>query len=226
MLRWLGVSFIVGLLFVLVSQSALAAERTAVFQSDLTVPVLGTQSIGVLTVIYDEVTGEGAWTYDGTMNGQPANASGRGTSVVSSGSGQSGESSFQLTMTSIESWNMPGFDPDVPRFAVVRSSGGVAYVNYGGPVFSLFAIPVAIDPPLSFPIEGVFVLTNAGSGDDAVEVIPHTGLGPDGGIAARIDTMTRAMIMVLVALLLAVLFLGSSTRPRRPLRVRPDRDVD
>ncbi|HUG17082.1 MAG TPA: hypothetical protein VMM78_18900 [Thermomicrobiales bacterium] len=217
------VPLIVGLLAVATVEPTLAAERTAVFQSDLTVPILGTRSVGVLTVNYDDVTGEGSWVYEGTIDGEPASASGRGDSVVEAGGGQGAESSFQLTMTSIDTWQMPGLEPDVPREATIRSSGSMAYVNYQGPVFSLLAIPVAIDPPLAFPIEGVYVLTNAGSGDEAVTEIPRTGVGPDGGAGIGSGLLTASLIATCVALLVATSLLGTSQRLPRRVRVRARR---
>lgn len=225
MRRWSIVPVIAGVLVALVVHPSLAAERTAVFQANLTVPILGTQSIGVLTVVYDDTTGEGSWTFDGTIDGQPASASGRGVSVVDGSAAPGEESRFSLTMTAIETWDMSGFDPVVPRTATIRSAGALAYVNYDGPVFSLLAIPVAIDPSLQFPIEGVYVLTNAGSGDDMVEEIPRTGVGPTSGSGSGFEMLIVALLIIAAGLMAMTLSIGTPLRALHQVRLRSIRDV-
>lgn len=202
--------------------SAVAAERTVVFQSDLAVPVIGTRSVGVLTVVYDDMSGEGSWNYDGTIDGQTASASGRGTFVVTT------ENVFELVMTTIESWNMPGLDPAVPRTATVRSNGPLAYVNYDGPVYSLLAVPVAIDPPLTLPVEGIYVLTNAGTGDDELNEIPSTGIGPGSGSLWDVTSVASVLMIVSLALLIVVISMvvAPGTVLARYVRFRNDDSVD
>jgi hypothetical protein len=168
----LPVGLTVGLLSVLLIQPAQAQEsrdETVVWQTNITVPVLGTTMLGTLTTTFDEASGQGAWRFQGTIDGQFATASG-------AGSYEAGDSTMVIKMTSIDDWRMPGVAPPaMPATASVREVGTLAYASFGPAV----GVPVAVNPSLDGPLtSGAFILTTPGSGARNVTELPATGVAP------------------------------------------------
>jgi hypothetical protein len=212
--RHLVAAFVAALL-ALPLMPILAAERTAVFQANLTIPITGERAIGTLTITYDDESGNGTWSFLGTLEGEPASASGDGTVIVRENA--AGETVLSLTMTAVDAWVVPGIDEHVPRSATVRMAGSLAYVNYDGPVFDLFGIPVAIEPRLSIPVEGVYVLSDPSSGDQVVTEIPATGVGP--GSSGSLPHIALVALIATTGAALACLVAGVPRR-RSAVRVR------
>lgn len=199
---------------------ASAAERTAVFQLNVNVPVFNVAAIGTLTVVYDDESGNGTWTFQGTVDGQPAYASGTGTFDTSSASGIRSMAGFaqttaQLTMTGIDNWQVPRFSAYTPRTATIRTVGELAYVDYQGRELSVTGVPLAMNPPLSFPVEGNFVVTDAGSGQEPVTVLPGTGAGP---VSSAGSSQSALPVAASVLSLLAIAGIWTWTRMKRPVR--------
>lgn len=151
-----------------------AAERTAVFQIAATIPIRGEQAVGTLTLTYDDSTGRGVWTFDGTIAGQPASASG-GLAYQSIADDQE----FSLTATSVETWNMPFGQPPPPLTISLEYEGGMASLAYDGPSVDVFGIPFALSPSPTVPLEGVFTLSDVSTGGGTPdEELPNTGSTP------------------------------------------------
>lgn len=172
LLRCLLAGLAVGLLSVPLVQPARAQEaheETVVWQTNITVPVLGTTMLGTLTTTFNEATGQGDWRFQGTVDGQFATASG-------AGSYEAEGSSMVIKMTSVENWRMPGVSPPaMPATASVREVGALAYASFGPAV----GVPVAVNPSLDGPLtSGAFTLTTPGSGASNVTELPATGLAP------------------------------------------------
>jgi hypothetical protein len=205
----------VALLVGLAGMPAAAAERTVVMQADFTVPILGARALGTMTVVYDDATGAGTWQFQGTLDGKPAAARGAGTFDVVQSSGD--DVTFTFVMTSADEWQVPGVDHHVPRTAALRSAGNMAYLQYDGPVIDLFAIPVRVEPPLSVPVEGMYVLTNAQAGEQPIVTIPGTGVGPRG---TPLLTAGLVLLVASVATALLCLAAGLLRHPAHPATPR------
>lgn len=201
------VGLLVGLLCALAAMPAVAEERTAVFQANVTVPFYGTNALGALTIVYDDVTDEGVWDFQGTIAGKPAYASGEGTFTL----GGSGTTVFQLTMTSVDTWQMPGISPRVPRSAEIRSVGDLAYVSYSGRFVDVVALPLSISPDLSFPVAGVYTVTDAASGEQPITLLPATGVADS---ATASPTAQSVALIGAVAVVLVLFWLGMLGRKR------------
>lgn len=197
----------VGLLAVIgwtAAGTAAAADTTMVWQVTLTIPVLNKAALGTLTTTVDQSTGQSIWSFQGTVDGQLARASGVGTV---SGSG----STASVTVTRIDAWQMPGVPrPDLPATATIRSVDHIAYVT-SGPVISA---PVAIWPPLAFPLQpGLYTVTTPGSGQQELQRLPNVG-GDTALVAVR--QVPRVAIVVAVALVLVpILVIMRMTAPTR-----------
>jgi hypothetical protein len=222
--RMIAAMLLVGLLAILTIAPASAATRTATFQVNLTVPLYGTQAIGTLTMTYDDVTGEGTWQFQGTIGGQLAQASGEGVCIIQSASGvrrlaSLAQTEVLLRITTIETWNMPGFSPYVPREATVSAVGELAYVNYDGRSFDVFGVPIAFEPPLAFPVEGTYVVTDPASGQQPVETLPSTGVGP-GDSSSMFGDIAPLLLPVAGGLLALASVVVFGKRPRAAAVVR------
>jgi hypothetical protein len=192
------------------------AQQTSVtvIANGVTVPFYDVSASGTLVVTYDISTGKGAWmAANVTIDGVPGSASGTGSYV------ESADGSFTLTMDSIETWTgafEQFFSREAGRSVVVRTSQAgnmrdlvgaqsesqVVYLDFNGISLDLFGLPVAVSPPLSAPIQGVYTITTPASGQDEVTTLPRTGQG-DRGLAG----VARPYAPVLaggIALLLAV----------------------
>lgn len=168
-----------------------AQERTAVFiASDLVMPHYDRTVSGQLTVDYDDTSGAGSWSFQGMVDGQLATASGSGQ-FESLGSDQ-----FQLTITAIDSWKIPGIGGYAPRTATIRTVGALGYVSYQGREVSLAGIPVAFSPKITSPVEGVYTISSAGAGEGEVVTLPNTGVGPSVVLNESRDSTTVAMGLV------------------------------
>lgn len=202
--RLLVVMVLVGALSALSAAPALAAQRTATFQVNLTVPVIGATALGTLTVTYDDVTGQGSWQFQGTINGVLAQASGTGTYVITSASGIRGlasaaQTGLTLGIDSIDTWNMPGIARVEGRSASLTVAGNLAYVTYHGPSYTVTGVPIAVSPAISFPLEGSYTLMNPATGEQPVTTLPNTGVAPDG---VSLDSSPFASIVILMAALI------------------------
>lgn len=138
---------------------AAAAPKTITLQINMTLPIVNYAALGTATVNFDEVTGKGTWSFQGTIGGELAKASG-------TGSIRNADSSLIVTMESIDTWQMPRLRrPVLPASATIWMVGNTAYVSYD----RISGAPVAASPPLSFPLySGTYTLTTAGSGQTAV----------------------------------------------------------
>lgn len=206
------------------SAAVSAEEEELIVQAgDLVVPVYGYPASGVLTMPYDTESGEGTWSFQGTIAGQEASASGSGICVMDEDA-----QTVTLTMTSIDSWNMPGFAPYVPRAATIelsvirqaqrlsaQSESEIVYVSYDGRFNDVFGIPVAVTPPLEFPLSGTYSISSPGSGEAPVQTLPNAGIGP-GGFGS--DFAPFLPVAAGVVALVAVVGLGS--RNHRLVAVR------
>lgn len=209
-LRCLLAGLAVGLLSVPLVQPARAQdahEETVVWQTNITVPVLGTTMLGTLTTTFNEATGQGDWRFQGTVDGQFATASGAGSYAA-------GGSAMTIKMTSIEDWRMPGVSPPaMPATASVREVGALAYASFGPAV----GVPVAVNPSLDGPLtSGTFILTTPGSGASNVTELPATGLAPN----AMADEPDRAQqpVALIVAMLLGLAGIALAARRVHALR--------
>lgn len=162
-----------GALSLLILNVAAAQERTAVFVvSDVVIPRVDRMVSGQFTVSYDDASGAGTWAFQGMIDGQLATATGAGTFELT------GSDEFRLTLTRLDSWNIPGVGGYVPRTAIVRTVGALAYVSYQGREVSLVGIPVAFSPKITMPVEGVYSVSSPGVGAAEVVTLPNTGEGP------------------------------------------------
>src|SRR5947209_8873178 len=166
---FLSLGFLALLGLFAVMPAAAAADTTIVWQVNLTVPLINKAALGTLTTTVDSGTGRGTWSFQGTIGGQFATASGTGT-IAGSGS------TATATITSIDTWQMPGIDrPALPASAQIRAVGNTAYVTYR----QLVDVPVATSPPISFPLQpGAYTLTSPASGEQGVPGLPNTGGEP------------------------------------------------
>ena len=217
MRRLAVIAFLTILLGAVSAIPAAAAERTAVFQANVTIPVFDAAALGTLTLIYDDVTGEGTWDFQGTIAGTPAFASGKGVFDTATASGvralaDISQTTMQLTMTQIDRWNMPGFSPYTPRTATARAVGELVYVDYQGRSLGVVGIPLAFNPPLELPIEGTYIVTDAASGEQPVQVLPGTG---SGALPGAMTDESNLPIAVTLLGLLAVLGVGWRMRLAR-----------
>lgn len=172
-LRLLWVSCLAVLL--LAPASAWAADQTTVtIQLRGDVPVVDRSVLGVVTINLSCTSGTdfvGDWYFDGTLDGQAASASGQAEGRWHGGR-------LSVTITSIDTWQMPGLGRfAVPSTASARTVGKVAYLTFRGKG----PFPAAINTPLKNPCAGgttQYVLTNAGTGVHRVPELPQTGAGP------------------------------------------------
>lgn len=207
--RYVSLAAVVAVFSLFAAAPASADERTIVFQANLTVPIVGTTALGTLTSTFDDVTHEGTWSFQGTINGQFAQSSGTGYSTLTDGA----TPTLTVVMTSIDSWQMPGIGRlATPASATIRFVGELAYVSFGPAV----GVPVAVSPDISFPLtSGTYVLTNAGAGEQGVGTLPNTGDSASGSIRSMDVALGTAAVVVglgLVAGLAAALTL----RNRQP----------
>ncbi|HET7035445.1 MAG TPA: hypothetical protein VFI42_07170 [Thermomicrobiaceae bacterium] len=167
----MGASAVLALLAsLLLILPASAAPATIVLQINVTVPLVNQSAMGTFTAQVDPNTLQGPWSFQGTVGGKFAQASGTG---AMSGSG----SSANLQITSIDMWQMPGMaKPASGAEGGVRMVGDVAYVSFG----PIKGVPASISPPISLsPLaSGTYIVTNAASGSSEVQSLPMTGAGP------------------------------------------------
>jgi hypothetical protein len=208
--RLIVVAGLLPIAMLLFALTASAEERTVVLEANLTVPVIEKTALGALTATYDTETGAGTWEFQGTIDGQFAQASGSGTL---SGSG----SSATIAMTSIDHWAMPGIaQPAGGVTATIESAGDLAYVSISGLAVPIVAVPVAVSEPISFPLEaGTYTLSTAGSGSTTVASLPNTGGDP-----AEVAGDSLAPVLIAgVAGFAAAVVAAAVAAERRRLRV-------
>jgi len=128
---FLSLGFLALLGLLAVAPTAAAADTTIVWQVNLTVPLTNKAALGTLTTTVDSGTGQGTWSFQGTIGGQFATASGTGT-IAGSGA------TATATITSIDTWQMPG----IARPALQRA-GRVLLVGTA-PLLVAFATIVAV----------------------------------------------------------------------------------
>lgn len=175
------------MLNLLVVGAATAKSRTAVFIiSDIVMPHYDRIVSGQLTIEYDDSTGAGSWSFQGMIGGQLATASGDGEFEATSAD------TFKITMTSIDSWKIPGIGAYVPRVATLRMVGALGYVSYEGRDVSFTALPIAITPKLAEPVEGIYTVSSPGAGESEVVTLPNTGTGPASESSSHRDSAAIA----------------------------------
>lgn len=164
---------LVGLVSLLVALPAAAEDITIVWQANLTVPVFDKAVLGTLTTTADPASGQGTWSFQGTIDGQLARAAGTGTMRVNG-------STLTVTMTTIDTWQMPGLrQPVLPATATIQVAGNLAYVSYVRTVVNVVGLPIAVSPPLTLPLQSrTYTLMMPGSGSQAVRTLPNTGGEP------------------------------------------------
>lgn len=171
---------------------ASAAPATIVLQINVTVPLVNQSALGTFTAQVDPNTLQGPWSFQGTIGGKFAQASGSGTM---SGSG----SNANLQITSIDMWQMPGLArPASGAAGGVRMVGDIAYVSFG----PIKGVPASISPPISLsPLtSGTYVVTNAASGSTEVQSLPMTGAGPVASHAAAAPSWAPLAGLLIVGL--------------------------
>ncbi len=171
-MRRLGI--LLGLLLALaLAGSAAAQDTTIVWQVNLEIPVINRSVLGTVTTIGDSATGEGTWSFQGTVDGKLATASGKGR-ITGSGS------TATVTLTEIDTWNLPGVPQPraLPISATIRTVGNLAYVSYNGATIKFTGLPLALSAPITFPLHsGTYTVTMAGTGAEGVTELPRTGVG-------------------------------------------------
>lgn len=148
------------------------ARTVVTVQVDGQVPIANVGLIGVLTYDLNCESASvmaGTWEFDGTINGQPAYSSG------SASGGWDGDS-LNMTLETLDTWDMPGVGrPATPVEATATGGGaGLATMTFNG----RGPVPAAIQPAISNPCDGgatSYMVTAAGSGDDEVAELPNTG---------------------------------------------------
>lgn len=205
--RWFLTLGLLGLLGFVTVLPAAAASTTIVWQANLTIPLINKTALGTLTTIVDNATGQGTWSFQGTIDGQFAQSSGKGTF-------SGGGSTATVTMTSVDTWQMPGLpQPALPATATIRSAGNIAYVSFGAAI----GVPVAVSQPLTFPLQGgTYTLTTPGSGGQAVPNLPNTGGEPAMVPRRPLDMIVAITALSLVAAGGAALTLALDRRRQRP----------
>lgn len=181
-----------------------AAERTAVVQLDVTIPVRGVEAVGTLALSYDDATGDGRWEFSGDVAGQPAAASG----ALAFREGNDG--TLAVTIRSIDRWEVATGAPTLPATLTLRGADGSVLIGYDGPTVDVFAIPFDLSPALAIPLEGTWALADAGASATGGE-LPATGAAPSGdaGERVRAGTLLVGAGLLLVALGLAALVMRS-----------------
>lgn len=230
----LGTGLLLALLLVV---PAAAATRTVVLQINVAMPGTGAAVLGTVTADYDEATGDVAWSFQGTINGEFAQASGTahvggGTATTPSPASRLGglalgsiggsllgatlghtatATSATVTLTGITQWQVPHV-----KAPAIGASGGITdgpgntlLLSYG----ALQGVPIATNPPLTIPpAGGGYTVTTPGSGSQNVPNLPNTGDGPPG---ARVMRVGLPLGLGLLALTLVVPLAG-----RRIARMR------
>lgn len=164
---------------------ALAAARTSTFQMDIIVPGQNVEIVGTLSVDYEDTTCEGTWSFQGTVNGELAQASGNGTCAFT-------REAVTLTVTEIDMWEVEGFDPYTPRTVTISLPDDVpaevadsveASFSYDGRVIDVFGVPITLSPGLATPVEGTYTVISdiAAEGEDVVADDAEGEEGDDGG---------------------------------------------
>lgn len=189
------------MLNLIVVTAATAQERTAVFiVSDVVMPHYNWIVSGQLTIDYDDVSGAGTWSFQGMIGGKLATASGSGEFRAT------GSDQFTLTITAIDSWKIPGIGGYAPRTATIRTVGALGYVSYQGRELSFSAIPIAFNPKLTIPVEGVYTISSPGAGEAEVVTLPNTGIGPSATLGSNRDS---AMVAVGLSTLFGAFLFGA-----------------
>jgi hypothetical protein len=137
-------------------------QRVVTIMAHTTVPILDLNVSGVLVLT---LTGSGEsfdvdWTFRGQRGSRVADASGTGV-----GSFHGDE--LSLTLTSIASWDVPGFpQPVVPKTASVTPLRfNVAVVSV--PSVAVFGLPISVHPRFANPFESRwrnYVVASTGTG--------------------------------------------------------------
>jgi len=223
--RLVAAMVLAGLLSALGLGSASAATHDSNFIANgLTVPVIGQAATGTLHMTCTDTsanTCSGPFDFTGTVGGQAASATGTGTCV------DNGDS-ITLTIDTYGTWNIPFARPNVGRSAtfstsatgsLVRSlasapaSSDIGYVNYNGASIDVFGIPIAFSPPLAFPVEGTYTVSDPAAGEQPVTVLPNTGVGP-----ATHSALVSDRLLTIVAGLAGMVVVGMlMSRTRRQL---------
>jgi hypothetical protein len=175
----------IAMAFLIGQVSASAEERTAIVQLSITVPVSGVNAFGVLTLDYDDTDGAGTWTFEGTIDQQPANGSGAMVyrSADTGGSATPTTlSGFSVELVSVDQWDSTANPPAVPLTVTVQPAGDVAAVSLDGPGADLFGIPFTFTPAPTTPLSGNYTMSNVGAVvPDESETLPPTGAAEDAG---------------------------------------------
>lgn len=184
------VATIVMALLAMTTLVALAAERASTFQMDIIVPGQNVEIVGTLSVDYEDTTCEGTWSFQGTVNGELAQASGNGTCAFA-------REVVSLTVTEIDMWEVEGFEPYTPRTVTISlpddaPSEGVdsvaASFSYDGRVIDVFGIPITLSRGLAAPVEGTYiVVSDIAAEGEAVGGEDAEGEDGDGGGGGEID---------------------------------------
>lgn len=210
-LTWgIVVALMLGLLSVMRPAAVSAAEQTAVFQVSITIPVRGIPALGSLTLVYDDASGIGTWAFDGTIDGQPASASGSMTIGQSAGSQR-----IELTEIAVDEWTLPLNRPEIVFSIGMRFDDGAAFMTYRGPGADLFSIPFELAPTPVVPISGAFILADVGSTDAPVDELPSTGQRA----TLFADVPWQAVVLAISGALMVCVAAGTAWK-RRSMRLR------
>lgn len=203
------------------------ATVTMVFQVNVTVPVINKAALGTFTMTFDTVTERGTWSFQGTIDGQFATASGTGICRVASavrGIPLAGSlmmlplariadtPEITASIDRIDTWQMPGINrPSLPADATLRTVGNLTYVSYR----TTANAPLAVSPPIAVPFQsGTYTVTSPGTGAQPVPNLPNTGTDP-AGMTSRAGLPTALFAGGLFALLAASGTLAYRRRLRR-----------
>jgi hypothetical protein len=167
----------------------------------MTMPVRDIVTTGVLTITYDDSSGDGSWDFAGTIAGAQSSASGDLT-VEEASSGDA----VSITVTSIDDWSVPFLEPAPPLAVTLRSTTDGVALSFDGPGTDLLGIPFVFNPPLTLPLDGEYTLADPGSvtEPDQEEELPRTGAGAsefEDGELASLLTVVGFVALTLAAIL-------------------------
>ncbi len=199
-------SLVLAFLLVLLSAStALAAEQTITVTLKVESGFLGKAFLGSVVMKHNGTPelAEGTWTFQGTIDGKAATASGR-AEVRWTGK------AYEGTVTQVDTWQMPGL-PTLPlpfKVSLTQGSGqtiwATAFLPEAGPITTPLNMQGLATLPIPAQSAVALSLTNA-AGMEEIKGLPRTG-----------DVPVSAYLAALALLFGAGTLFGAFKLLRRP----------